>query len=186
MIEFAAGVETQTITLEIIDDGLIELQESAAIVLYEATNGSFPEGKDYDQGILTIIDNDASATFVEPENAVFFTSATDVLGGTAGSADVFVFDWNDLINGSQADTITGFETDRDEIIFINVPEGWEVSAHWGVNNPTTGFLEFRQGVFTGTITLEQTVITQDVGVELTLYNEQLQFVTASAISDFWI
>ena len=92
-LNFAAGVTTQTITLNITDDSVYELTENFNVNLTNAVQATISDN----QGIGTILDNDAQPSFSindvtvdENDGTITFTVTKTGLTAVASSVDYSV------------------------------------------------------------------------------------------------
>ena len=156
VLNFAAGVTTQTIVLNIVNDAVAELTESFNVNLSAATNATISDN----QGVATIADDDGAPSF----------SINDVTVNEGAGTITFT------VTKSGATALT---TTVDYAVAPNsavTPGDYAAGA-----SALSGTLSFASGVTTQTIVLN---ITNDAVFELTeSFNVNLSAPTNATISD---
>ena len=101
-VTFAAGQATATVTVQIINDTLVENPESLFLNLSGGTNVTIGDG----QGVGTINSDDVAPP--PPTGTIMGTSAGETINGTSGADIIDALGGNDVLNGrGGADRLTG-------------------------------------------------------------------------------
>ena len=155
-LSFVAGVTTQTIVLNIIDDAVFELTETFNVNLSAPTNAAIADNL----GVGTITDNDAAPSFAINDVSVSEAAGTVTFTVTkTGAANV-------------ASSVTYTAADASALTPGDYAAG---------TSPLSGVLNFAAGVTTQTIVLN---ITNDAVAELTeTFNVNLSAAVNATISD---
>ncbi|MEC4986714.1 MAG: Calx-beta domain-containing protein, partial [Oscillatoria sp. PMC 1076.18] len=99
-LTFNPGQTTATISIPIVDDAVVEADESFFVNLYNASNANIADS----QGIGTILNDDLDSLIING------TSGNDKLKGTAEDETINGFEGNDNIKGNDGnDTLNGGE-----------------------------------------------------------------------------
>jgi hypothetical protein len=113
-LSFAAGINSQTVSVVIVGDAVFELNETFSVNLSAATNGAVITDS---QGVGTILNDDPGTLFTQSVDTVTLTQAdgtwfalggNDVITGTVGADAINGDAGNDRLLGlAGADTLSG-------------------------------------------------------------------------------
>lgn len=151
-VTFADGEISKTVIIPIIDDILVEGNETVKLTLSNPTGGTTIGTQN--TAILTIIDNDTNVagltlTGTPGRDTLTGSSGNDVINGGAGGDILTGGTGNDQFVYTnirdRGDTITDFEIGKDKIVFTQLLDSLVAGGYNGTNAMIDGFVKVEQG-----------------------------------------